>query len=396
MIPERLRVASWLRLVGTITCIGGAIAFLVEGWTDLGGVHRELLWAAFTVSLTVLGVLAQRRFQDAVGARLFVALAAATAPIHFVVVGAAMYPGTPAHVSQADVWLVALVAAPLLPVLALGMAVLARRRATLLSAVLLCLSLPLVLPTRSGDVIGTLAFAEIALLTSMEVVVFGEDATLQTREGAVARLLLLTPIAILLGRNAYYPCTSVWLSAVVSLPSVALLALPHVSGLRGIGGRALQHLGAMGVVAASAIISPVSPAMGIAVSAAAAACSVALLDRTPLFPWLSVAAFAVTAVDVTIAPNVGYLFALLPVGTWLAIQAFRNRAALQSVSASVLTLVSFLAQCVRLVRIPRHDLWIASAAVGIALLALASFFESRKTAIGRLLTRVQTHLADEA
>lgn len=396
MSSERFRTAAWLRLIGTITCIGGTIAFLVEGWTDLGTVHRELLWAAFTVCLTLLGVLAQRRFEDAIGARVFVTLAAASVPIHFVIVGAALYAGATARVSPADALLVALVAGPLLPVLVLGMSVLARRRATLLSVVLLSLSLPLVAPTRNGDIIGTLAFVEIAFLTAVEVVVLREDAALRTREGIVARLLLLTPIMILLGRNAYYPCTSVWLSAVVCFPSVALLALPHVSGFRGIGARALQHLGAMGVVVASAILSPVSPVMGLVISLAAAASSAALLDRTPLFSWLSLAAFGATAISVTIAPDVGYLFALLPVGTWLTIQAFRRRAASQSVAAAALTAVSFLAQCVRLVRIPRHDLWMASAAVGVALLVLASVLESQKTSIGRLCARIQTHFADEA
>lgn len=396
MNSERFGTAAWLRLIGSITCIGGTIAFLVEGWTDLGTVHRELLWAAFTVCLTLLGVLAQRRFKDAIGARVFVTLAAASVPIHFVIVGAALYAGATARVRPADALLVALVAGPLLPVLVLGMSVLARRRATLLSVVLLSLSLPLVTPTRSGDIIGTLAFVEVALLAAMELVVLREDAVLQTREGIVARLLLLTPIMILLGRNAYYPCTSIWLSAVICFPSVAFLVLPHVSRVRGIGGRALQHVGAMGVVVASAIISPVSPATGLVVSVAAAVSSTALLDRTPLFSWLSLAAFGTTAISVTIAPNVAYLFALLPVGAWLTIQAFRNRAASQAITAAALTVVSVLAQCVRLVRIPRHDLWLASAAVGVMLLVLASVVESRKTSIGRLCARIQTHFADEA
>ena len=396
MIPERFRTAAWLRLVGTITCIGGTIAFLVEGWTDLGTIHRELLWAAFTVCLTLLGVLAQRRLKDATGARLFVTLAAASVPIHFVILGAALYGGATARVSSTDALLVALVVGPLLPVLALGMSVLARRRATLLSVALLTLSLPLVVPTRNGDVVGTLAFVEIAFLTAMEVVVFREEAVLQTREGIVARLLLLTPTAMLLGRNAYYPCTSTWLSAVVSFPSVALLALPHVSRVRGLGGRALQHVGAMGIVVASAILSPVSPAMGLFISLAAAISSTVLLDRSRLFSRLSLAAFAVTAAYATVIPNVTYLFGLLPIGACLTIQAIRSREASQSATAVVLTFVSFLAQCVRLVRIPRHDLWIASAGLGVLLLALSSLVESQKTAVGRLFARVRTHFAGEA
>jgi hypothetical protein len=177
---------------------------------------------------------------------------------------------------------------------------------------------------------------------------------------------------------------------------VALLALPHVSRVRGFGGRALQRVGAMGIVVASAIVSPVSPTMGLVVSVAAAISSAVLLDEAPFLSWLSLGTFAVTAVYVTVAPDVTYLFALLPIGAWLTIQAFRNREALQSATAASLTLVGFFAQCVRLVRIPRHDLWIASAGLGVALLALSSLAESQKTAVGRLFTRVRTHFAGEA
>jgi hypothetical protein len=276
------------------------------------------------------------------------------------------------------------------------MSVLARKRAALLSVALLSLSIPLVLPTRNGDVIGTLAFVEVVFLTAMEIFVLREEAVFKTREGVVARLLLLTPIAILLGRNAYYPCTSTWLSAVVGSPSVALLVLPHVSRVRGVGGHALQRVGATGIVVASALISPVSPTMGLVVSVAAAVSSTALLDKSPLLSWVSLGTFAVTAVYVTVAPNVTYLFALLPVGAWLTVQAFRDREALQSGTAAALTLVGFFAQCVRLVRIPRHDLWIASAGLGLALLALSSLVESQKTAVGRLCARIRIHFAGEA
>jgi hypothetical protein len=396
VIARGFQPSAWLRFIGTITFLGGGLAFLIEGWTDQSSVRRAVLWALATASLTVLGVLAQRRFRDPLGARVFLALAAGTVPLHFVLIGAALWHDGAVAAGVPDATSVALVVAPLLPVLAFGMSVLARHRSALLTLLLLALSAPLVVPTRGGDAIAALAAVEVVVLLVMELFAWRGDAAMQTREAVAARLLLLVPVAVLLGRSAYYPVTAAWLAALLAAPSAGLVAFPHVSSRHGRLAHFGQRLGAVGLLGATALVSPRAPVMGLLLSVCALGCSEALLDRPPTLQWLSALLFGATALDVVLDPGVSYLLLLLPLGTLHVLVAFRRRSADRLAFVLVATALGFVGQCVRLVRLPRHDLWIASVALGVVLLVLASLVESRKARLEQAWARVRSHFAEEA
>jgi hypothetical protein len=391
---QSLRLGTWLRWLGTTSFVVAAASFLVEGWTDPGVLKRELLWAVGTLAMTLCGIVCIRRYRDAIGARVFLGLAAATIPAHFAQVGAAVWTlrhegiGTTGEALAAFGTLLALA-----PPLALGISALVRRRARLLTSLMFVMGAPLLVPTRDGTWIAVLGAVELGLGLCMEAALFRREALFRSVEGMAARALLFVPCAILLVRNAFYPSTPIWLAALIGYPCCALLVLPRVWSQQGRLWAAVQALGALGVCAALVIAVPQTPWLGFLLSGVALLASEFIAGRPVAFAWSGTVLLALSAVLSLLDSNVWSALFLVPAATVHALVAYRRRSAPRLLGVGGITLLGVVGHLMKLVHLPKHDVWIPALAVSVAFLALASIVDQRRAQIERNLLRLRNHFS---
>jgi hypothetical protein len=378
--------------MGCLVFVGGASCFLVEGWTDEGVLGRELAWAGVTLALTVLGILSVRRLRDATGARIFLGLAAATIPAHFAQLGATTWAywveGTSSAGALAGAVALVIVLAP---PLCLGVSALVRKRGFALTSLLFALSLPLVVPSRGGHFVAGMALAEVGLLIVLELRAFRYDPELATREGIAARALLAVPCTILLVRNAFYPVTPGWIAAVLGAPSVVLLALPRVREVGALASRILQASGMVGLVGALCATGMDPRLLGLTASVVALA-GTRMTDIDPrLLGRIGVAVFVASTAVIAIVWTPLYGLLALPVGALHVLSAYERRSLPRLVVTALASVTALAVHLLQLVRLPPHGIWIAPAALGIALLWLASLSERHRPALDRLWLRLASH-----
>lgn len=393
--PSALRLSTWLRWLGAASFAGAGACFLVEGWTDANVFERQLSWAIGTLAMTLCGILSLRRFRDATGARVFLGLASATIPAHFAQLGSAFWALCQERVGAAlQVFGACGILLALWPPLALGVSALVRRRARLLTGLMFVTGLPLLLPTRDGSLVALLCAFELACCLGLEAALFRRDAAFRTAEGLAARVLLFLPCCILLVRNAFYPSTALWVSALIGCPAAALLTLPRIWELRSRAAAPLQTAGAIGLCAAALVALPAAPWAGLVLSAIALSASEMISGCPKALAWTSAVVFAAAAAAALVDHNLWSALAVVPVGVLHALAAYRQRSAARLVTATAITLVTSAVHLVMLVHLPRHGVWIPAVALSVGLLALASLVESRRPQIERRLSRVQSHFAE--
>jgi hypothetical protein len=380
--------SNGLRTAGTLVFVLAAILYLIEGWTDPHVALRAGLLASLSVSLSALAIVAIRRWHDAQGARLFLALSAATLPAHQAQLGAGIWELTRGSGSVSGVLIAGAATVTALPLLALGLSALVRRRGMLLATLLFACGCPLVLPTRDPDTIATLAAVQLAALLVLELRVWRRDALMQSTEAYAARALLVCPAAILLGRNAFYATTEAWLAACLALPSVCLLAVGvYRPKLR----RLLEGAGAAGLLVALCWALPLRPALGVWISAAALGLNHTLQLRARWLDGAALAALALGAVAGLSTPDALLTILLVPTGCWLARAAYVERSRALLLSAIAVTSVGLVAQLTTRVRWPEHHLWLPAAVLGVGLIAGASVIENYRRSAPRWLRKLRSH-----
>jgi hypothetical protein len=389
---HELGASRWLRWIGSLVFVGSAFWFLVEGWTDEGVLGRELAWAGVTLALTVLGILSVRRLRDATGARIFLGLAAATIPAHFAQLGATTWAywveGTSSMGALSGALAVVLALAP---PLCLGVRALVRRRGLALTALLFALSLPLVVPSRDGHFVAGTALAELGLLVLLELRAFRHDPELATREGIAARALLAAPCAILLLRNAFYASTPFWAASLVAAPSVVLLTLPRVREMGATASRILQACGTVGLLGALCATGMDLRLLGLAASVVILAAT-RMTDIGPrLLGRIGTGVFVATTGVIAIGWSPLYGLLALAVGALHVLSAYERRSLSQLIATALASVAALAVHLVELVRLPPHGVWIAPAALGIALLWLASLSERHRPTLDRLWLRLVSH-----
>jgi len=205
-----------LRALGAVTLLGSVSLFMFQGWESGNDIYRYLLLLAHTVALAVIGIMSGRYIKESKGARLLVALALASIPAVFAIMGGfvysqfsmdnlnILYPGY-AH-WQVDSPLVALITiagsiAVLLPVIWLGFMVFSRKAAGRFTFVFLLTNAAMLIPLRDTSIIGWLVLALVALVMTSNGWAKRDDSSLKTKEGLLARGLQFLPLAVILGRG---------------------------------------------------------------------------------------------------------------------------------------------------------------------------------------------------
>jgi len=240
-----------LRGVGALVLIAAALTFMLQHWEESSHLGRYFQFLGFTVTLAAAGLLCGTRLADDRGARTFLALAAAVVPAHFTFLGALLFSQFPAagRVHYPDYarlvapdmhWAlltIAVGAATLAPIVWTSMLALARPRAMQLTAAYLGSCAFLLLPTRDSDVIGLAVLCLTVGTALFDLRLLHSTTALRTREGTFARLMLLAPPVILLGRTLnLYEISHLFTSAMLATAAILLFeVVPHYLEDRGIG-----------------------------------------------------------------------------------------------------------------------------------------------------------------
>jgi hypothetical protein len=283
----------------------------------------------------------------------------------------------------------------LAPLLGLGVSALVRKRGAAPTALLFGFCSPLLLPSRDGNVAAALALFEILTLALIELRAFRHDPALKTREGLAARALLVVPCGILLVRNAFYTYTPMWAASVAAAPSLVALTLPGLSAMPLRPARILQACGMAGLFVALGLTGADPRLLGLAASVLALAGTLVTDLDAKVFARLGGGAFVIACGAGAVAWTPAFALLVLPVGALHVLSAYQRRSVPLFVTASIATLVGLLAHWVALIRLPTHDLWLAPAALGIALLSLASVCERYRGALERTWLRFSSRFGAE-
>ncbi|MDD9944779.1 MAG: hypothetical protein OXU20_27305 [Myxococcales bacterium] len=385
-----------LRALGATCFVAAGASFLVEGWADSGVLQRQLLWGGGTVLMTIFGVFAARRYRDPLGARMCLGLAAATLPVHFAQLGAAVWALRLEGLRVgASVLFAGLTVLALGPVLALGLSALARSHARRLVGLLFAVSAPLLVPTRDGDLVAAFSLVQVAVLLAAEIRTFGRDPLFRTLEGYGVRAILVLPWVIMSSRNLYYASTPCFRASLVGLPALVVLVVPALWPVAR-GYRApLQAIGVAGVAMAVGLVSPSGAPLAMALGVVAvggAEISEGTISR--LLGWAGAVALACCAGLAWVDPDPLLALSILPLGVLHVVSAYRRRAAWQLAFALGLSLIACAGHLRGLVVLPAERLWVPGVIGSVVLLAAASAAERHRGEIERIVGRLRTYMTN--
>ena len=206
-----------LRAFGGATLLVAVTIYLFQGSQAENEFFRYFILLGHTVLLTILGFFSGRALSDSKGARTLVALALASVPANFAILGGFIrsqfinLDNINTIVPTALTWTAdslsgalfssAVALAFLTPVVYVGFLVLCRPLATAFSALFLFGNIAMLFPARSPFFIAGL-MTIIGFLIVRHTYANRERAShLATFEGGIAQLILLSPLAVIIGRS---------------------------------------------------------------------------------------------------------------------------------------------------------------------------------------------------
>ncbi len=212
--PELTRILRW---GGGIVLAIAAITFMYQGVYSFTPMTRHWIMLAICGLLGLLGVATGTLLNDEKGARTFLGFSAATFPVVASQLGAMFFSlfghpplGMPTPLvfslmTSSKVMAVAgLTLAVLVPVSYLAFRILARSKAVLLTGVFTIANLCILIPIREGLGVCAIISVTAALIYWIDSTLLGRDFRLDSFEGRAARLMLIGPLAVLLGRTLFY------------------------------------------------------------------------------------------------------------------------------------------------------------------------------------------------
>jgi hypothetical protein len=226
----KLHLASVLRWGGGIFLAAAALAFMFQGFHSFDPMTRHWLMLAICGLLGGMGLATGMLLKEEKGARLFLGFAAAAFPALSSQLAAMLHsilgqapPGMPRPLvfSLVNVSLVAAIAAVTL-VLAVSISflafkIMARTRASAFTGLYTLGNLCVLLPFRDDVGVGVLLGLLAAFLLWADTAWFRGDFRLNTFEGAVSRLMLVAPPAVIVGRTLFYPMSDAFHGALLVL-----------------------------------------------------------------------------------------------------------------------------------------------------------------------------------
>ena len=239
-----------LRALGALVLLSSAAVFLVQQCDVVHDhVARFYSFLGFTVVLSALGFFCGLRMREDKGARTFLALACAIVPANVCQLGALIYSrfytdtgAFPVYAllqapSNTSALLATLGGCTALTVVSLvAFTALARKSWKIVSLSYMCLNALLLIPTRDPNTIGALILLGAFGLAYIETIRLRLETSLKTTEGLFIRLMLLTPVLLLVARTIHlYSVSPFFLSALLAALAVLLLIAvrPHAKSVAG-------------------------------------------------------------------------------------------------------------------------------------------------------------------
>lgn len=406
-----------LRWVGATVLICAALAFILQSWSAWMWYQRYLSFLGFTLVIAGSGILSGLRLKDDKTARTFLGISAAIIPAHFTQLGAlvrSQIPGSAEHIPdlfllQAHdplllMLLIALAFSLLSPVIYLSFSAMARTEAKRLTGVYLLANALLLIPTRQPDLVALLAFAVVALVGAFDMRYFSREPKLKTFEGRAVRVMLFTPLVLLLVRNALlYPVSNILLSFFCLLVGVIMLVcIPRVSQDRDVSqlseGLSILPLGYSWMLFANGVFldpqhaffyhpvvdTVMLPVLGLPIALLLVCMS--FLVKTPGRNYRrAAAALAISVVVIQLFTNPGVIASLLcivtSIGVGIAGYLMEEKVLLQTGGFGLVMGVFY--QLRYAMMLYAFSPWLSLAIVGIATVFLASYVERK----GSLVTK---------
>ena len=243
-------LSDTLRVVGVISLLCSGLFFMLQGLVVLSSFERFISFACVAVGLGVLGLFTGAQMKEPKSARAFLGLAAAATPVLYSQIGAMIYSQFAAQTMVPDAFVViapslfltvlagGLFTLFMAPVLYIGFGAFYRERAQQLVLFLLMCSATLLIPTRASNLSAMLIFAQLAMLYAFDNDRLKKSTVLIETEKSFAKLILLIPVAIMIGRGLFYQPTELFFSSVaaaVSLISFCFIPMGRLLFLGGVG-----------------------------------------------------------------------------------------------------------------------------------------------------------------
>ena len=244
---QRLRsLSDLLRGIGALVLIATASTFLFQNWVEGDDLQRYLSLLAQTMLLALAGFACGLGLRESKGARTFLGLVAASAPVHCALLGALLFSRFPIGPPPGSYPAFATWVAPSGPaalgvaggaLLLLGPAVwisfltLARRRARLLFTTFAAANGLLLIPCRDPNVMAVFITALSLGLGIVELRVLRHESVLKTREGIFARAVLGVPLLFLVARTiSFYDPTPYFVGSLFASAALLLFAAAREFG----------------------------------------------------------------------------------------------------------------------------------------------------------------------
>jgi hypothetical protein len=261
-------VSTSLRTLGAVLVIAATSTFMVQQWDAGGDVIRYLTLLTLTALLTGAGLVCGLSIRESRGARTFLALVVASVPVHFAVLGGLLQSQFPLDSTLTGnapwnvdspvtaVWLAGLGVMTLIPLTWLSMLTLVRPHARRLTLTFIAVNMALLLPVRDPGSVAWLVALMSILAFTVERQISRMGHAVSTGEGKFVRIVMLAPIAIIVGR------TTLWydpgmLFVGLTLLTGAVLCFEWIPKVRskGLDARAAQAVCAVAAVVGWMLLS---------------------------------------------------------------------------------------------------------------------------------------------
>lgn len=413
----RIDLSQLLRVAGAGALLVAMYSFLSSGWAGGNDVARHFMMLGHAAVLAALGLVCGHWLGEGRGARLLLALALASVPVSFAILGAFIWSLTapePAVAMSPHVTWVATgwgsvaaaavaTAVILVPVVWMGFRVLVRPLSGPVAALFLMGNGLLLLPVRHAGAVMLLLV--VLLIAALPVVLRARDVlAARTREGITALALLMLPAAILIARTLWLHAMNHFLVTLACL--MAFLFLRQLAAAVGETGRLRKLLetvqllvaGGAGLTLGGALVHAGVVPHALLLPLAGALSAGLMLDvaRNSRQGQRSIRLLAVLAWTSALAVNQllhgGGLAAAISLfgGVALMVFGYRVRGMVEAAAGLLLMLAGAGAQIWLLLHHFSLGSWAGMAAAGIAAILAASVLEARG---GRLRSRLQAWLA---
>jgi hypothetical protein len=391
-------LAQLLRWIGVAALSGAFLAFLLQEWQGGNDLLRYLMLLGLTLGLGIGGLINGLWLREQKGARTFLALALASLPVNFAVLGAFLYQhfgldgATPSYPSsalwQVDSGLTALLlfalATPLLAALAhFAFKVHARGLETRLSLIYLLANLAIAIPSRSPQLAGLLALGLVMALLWLLPRQLQAARLAATFEGWLALALLFLPAALLVGRGAWLYASDD-LFVLLSLSAGHLLLRFGAHQLEGWARRLADLLGLISaLLVALALFEWVEPREAWVLPLVAPLLAAMLYEIG--LRWLAGMLLVLgLGLDLLLFDGLGHGLFSLSLGLGLITWGLRQRQKIPFGSGALLVIFSLLRQLALALSSFSLDSWGSLAAIGIIAVLTASLLERHGQRLAQL------------